>query len=94
MIEGTHERRGWRAPRTLGLAAWLVLSAACGGIGAPQGDVSTGQLMLELSEAINGLREDNAMLQAQVDSLRGEVARQDSLVRQLAAVAGMPVPPR
>jgi hypothetical protein len=39
------------------------------------------------------LRADNALLQAQIDSLRGVVAYQDTLVRQLAASAGLSVRP-
>lgn len=94
MTEWGNEHRYRRVVRELSVAASIAMAAGCGtGNGAAQGDVSTGQVMLELSDAVTALREDNAVLQAQVDSLRGEVARQDSLVRRLAAVAGMPVPP-
>lgn len=69
-----------------------VALSACGGTGiAPQADVSTGQALIELSDAINAMRDDSALLQAQMDSLRGEVARQDSVLRQVAAMAGVPM---
>ncbi len=68
----------------------VVALSACGGTGiAPQGEVSTGQALIELSDAINAMRDDNALLQAQVDSLRVDIARQDSVLRQVAAVAGV-----
>jgi hypothetical protein len=34
-------------------------------------------------------REDNALLQAQIDSLRGALAYQDTILRQVAAGAGI-----
>jgi hypothetical protein len=40
------------------------------------------------------LREVDAALQGQVDSLARVVARQDSLLRQIANLAGVPVPSR
>lgn len=74
-----------------GILLGLVLNA-CGGTGiAPQGEVSTGQALIELTDAINAIRDDNALLQAQVDSLRAEFARQDTVLRQVAAVAGVQV---
>jgi len=58
-----------------------------------QGDVPMGQALIELGDALNGVREENALLQAQVDSLRDVVARQDTLLRRLAGAAGVPVAP-
>jgi len=49
--------------------------------------------MLDLGNALNQLRYETALIQAQVDSLREVVAYQDSLVRQLAAVSNIPVRP-
>lgn len=45
--------------------------------------------MLDLGAIVVDLREENAMLQMQIDSLRGVVVYQDSIVRQLAASAGV-----
>lgn len=47
--------------------------------------------MLELSDALAGMRSTDADLQAQVDSLRSVVARQDSLLSRLAAATGVPM---
>lgn len=58
----------------------------------PSPDVSTGQALIELGDALNAVREENALLQEQIDSLRTVVARQDTLLRRLAASAGVPAP--
>ncbi len=49
--------------------------------------------MMDLAYAMGQLREDNALMQAQIDSLREVVAYQDSVVRQLAALANVSVRP-
>ncbi|MFN8717463.1 MAG: hypothetical protein ACK50C_10835, partial [Gemmatimonadaceae bacterium] len=67
---------------------------ACGpAIPTPASDMATGQAVLDLGMQIVQLREENAMLQAQIDSLRGVMAYQDTVVRQLAAAAGLPTRP-
>lgn len=71
------------------LAAITLGVAAC--VRDPSADISVGQTIIEVTDAINDLRQDNALLQEQIDSLSANVARQDSLVRQLANMAGMPV---
>lgn len=72
---------------------FLCTALACSGLPSPQSDLSTGQAMLDLNQSIVDLREDNAMMQAQIDSLRDVVARQDTMIRQMAAQAGVPIPP-
>jgi len=67
-----------------------ALVAGCQGAAPSTADVSTGQMLVELSDALNDIRQDNALLQAQIDSLRGEVARQDTVLTRLAAAAGIP----
>ena len=66
--------------------------AACGGGNMVSGDVGTAQTLMELGEAVNALQQETAVMQAQVDSLTGVVARQDTIIRQLAGMAGVPVP--
>ena len=51
------------------------------------------QTVIELGDAVNEIRQDNATLQNELDSLRAQVARQDTVMRQLAAVAGVQLPP-
>jgi hypothetical protein len=80
--------------RALPGAAAVVLLSACGtAIPTPTSDMATGQAVLDLGMQLVQLRADNALLQAQIDSLRGVVAYQDTLVRQLAASAGLSVRP-
>jgi len=47
--------------------------------------------IIQLGDGLNDLRQENAVLQQQVDSLRLVVAKQDSVVRQLANLAGVPL---
>lgn len=78
----------------------LVTAAACdGSIPTPASDITTGQAFIDLNAQLSQFREDNALLQEQIDSLRGVAAYQDTIVRQLAAAAGismrapaMPIP--
>jgi hypothetical protein len=43
---------------------------------------------------MNLLRQDVSDMHGQADSLRSVVAKQDTLLRQLAGMAGVPVPTR
>ena len=73
----------------------VLLLAACSGVpGVATGDVGTAQTILELGEAVNALQQETAAMQAQVDSLSAVVARQDTVIRQLAGMAGVPLPVR
>lgn len=78
-------------PSLAALAAGLWLAVACVDTTAQQ---NTAQALVDLGDEVNAMRQDNAALQQQVDSLATVVARQDTLLRQLAGVAGVPVPPR
>lgn len=80
------------AARRLACAATLLplLAAGCPGVGQP-GDISQGELLIELTETINDLRAHDALMQEQLDSLRSVVARQDTTIGRLAAAAGVPV---
>ena len=81
--------RAAAVPLAVVLLAVVLLVAACGAPATP-GDVSTGEMFIEISDALNAIRQENAMLQAQVDSLREVVARQDTLLGRVAAAAGVP----
>jgi len=50
--------------------------------------------MVQVGTEISAMRQDYALLQNQVDSLRGVVARQDTLISRLAAAANVPLPAR
>ncbi|HEX6060345.1 MAG TPA: hypothetical protein VFZ11_15150 [Gemmatimonadaceae bacterium] len=87
--------RALRCRRQAAAALALALGASgCGVAMDPTENVTTGEAILGLSDAVAGLREDDAMLQAQLDSLRGVVARQDSIIARLAAATGVPLPSR
>jgi capsid protein len=81
-----------RVLRVGGVAALIAGALATACRPGPSADLALGQTMIELTDAVSGLQQDNALLQAQIDSLRDAVARQDTLVRRLANMAGMPVP--
>ena len=85
--------RGWRsvAGRVVAVAAGALMWAACAQNPGTASE-TLGQSIIELGDAIAALREDNAAIQEQLDSLRRQVARQDTVMRQLANLAGMPVP--
>lgn len=72
--------------------ASLVVVAGCDLAQPPQ--VNTAELLVETQLVVEGLREELVFFQDQIDSLRTELARQDSLIRTLANLQGMPLPPR
>lgn len=78
----------------LGVMAISVALAACNGaLPSPSRDASQGQMMMDLAEALNQMRDQSAGLQDQLDSLREVVYHQDTIIRQLALSAGMTMPP-
>ncbi len=67
---------------------------ACGtSVPTPTSDLTSGQALVDLNAQLAQFREDNALLQAQIDSLRGAVAYQDTILRQVAAGAGISMRP-
>ena len=78
--------------RFLPVAAVAVLDSACAPNDKPT--VNTAELLVETQDVVMGLREELAAFQDQLDSLRVEMSRQDSLIRVLANLQGMPMPPK
>lgn len=76
--------------RIVAIALLSVTAAACTMPMVDSSEISQGELMLQLSDALNGMRSENADMQEQIDSLRREVARQDSLLTRVAAATGVP----
>ena len=70
----------------------LAAAIGCGITDKPA--VNTAELLNETQEMVAGLRDELAGLQNQIDSLHIEIARQDSLIRALANLQGMPMPPK
>ena len=80
-----------RKPLPLAILLAAVSVASCT---ASPADVNTAQQLTDIADAMNALRQDNAILQDQIDSLRTVAARQDTIITRLAAQAGIPIPPR
>lgn len=76
------------------MATTFVVLVATGCPSDPVAQADAAQVITELADAIGELQQNNAMLQDQVDSLKLIVARQDTMIARLAAVTGVPVPPR
>lgn len=80
-------RRGaWqRRPSAAALAVLLAASAGCQ-LSTPGSQLTVGQTVLELTEAVSALRFEASVMQDQIDSLRAVVARQDSAIARLSRV--------
>lgn len=89
-------RHGYRTRRLLALSAVAIavtLGACNGVLPSPSREASQGQMMMDLTDALNQIRDQSAGLQDQIDSLKEVVYQQDTVIRKLAAAAGVPVPP-
>lgn len=60
----------------------------------PRAEANIAEAMIQVGTEMSAMRQDFATLQNQVDSLRGVVARQDTVITRLASLANMPLPPR
>lgn len=72
----------------------LLALLAVAGCRDPRAEANIAQAMTEVGTTLTLLQQDYALLQSQVDSLRGVVARQDTIINRLASMAGMPLQPR
>ena len=72
------------------LFAFLLL-AGC--LPATERDFEMAQTITEMSDAVNEIRQLSYELQDRVDSLTTVVAKRDTIIRQLANLAGVPIPP-
>ena len=60
----------------------------------PRAEANIAEAMVQVGTEISAMRQDYAVLQSQVDSLRGVVARQDTLLARLTTLANVPLPPK
>lgn len=60
----------------------------------PRAEANIAMAMMEVGTTISTMQQDYGMLQAEVDSLRQVVARQDTLILRLGSHVGMPIAPR
>lgn len=77
------------SPRLIVLAAVLA-AASCRN---PAADANMAEQMRQVGDELNAARQEASVMHEQIDSLRVTVARQDTLLRQLAGMANVPVPP-
>ncbi len=69
--------------------ALLVFVAGCR---SPAADAAIAEQLAQVSDAIVAMQDQLAMNSATVDSLVQVVARQDTLIKRLAATSGVPLP--
>ena len=69
----------------------LMLAVICTACPTSRADIAMSEQIIQLGDGLNDLRQDNAALQQQVDSLRAVVAKQDSVIRQIANLSGFPL---
>lgn len=74
-------------------AVFLVGLGLGGCLPATETDFQMAQAITEMGDAINEMRSLQYELQDRVDSLSLALAKRDTVVRQLANLAGVPVPP-
>jgi len=55
----------------------------------PRAEANIAEAMVQVGTEISAMRQDYAILQNQVDSLRGVVARQDTIINRLASQANI-----
>jgi hypothetical protein len=60
---------------------------------ATQQDLYIAQSLIDIQDTMNEMRQATYEMQDRLDSLKFVVARQDTVIRQLANLAGVPVPP-
>jgi hypothetical protein len=71
-------------------AAAIIGLAGCGPV--TEQDLQIAQALVEIDDAINDVRQLTYELHDRVDSLSLVVARRDTVIRQLANLAGVQVP--
>lgn len=86
-------RPRWLRPvRWLALSVLLTATAGCQQLTNPAAQAELQQSLYDLQDLLAQMREETAVLQWQVDSLQGVVARQDTSMRRLANQLGLPMP--
>lgn len=69
--------------------ALLVLAAGCR---SPAADAAVAEQLAMMSDALVAMRDQIAVTSMTVDSLVMVAAKQDTLIKRLAAVSGVPTP--
>lgn len=77
-----------RSTRFLSLSCVVLSVAACAD---PRATANITQQLSDAATEINGLKNDLAQVQSDLDSLRTVVIKQDSTISRLAAVNNIPI---
>lgn len=77
--------------RSIGVILAALLVSSCRD---PRAEANIAEAMVQVGTEMSAMRQDYAVLQNQVDSLRMVVARQDTLLTRLATLANVPLPQR
>lgn len=75
-----------RLPRLAAACSIIALSACVN----PRAEANVAQALNDAANEIAGLKNDLAVVQTQLDSLRGVVAKQDTVIGRLAEVNHIP----
>lgn len=76
--------------RRLAALASLTVLAGCR---SPAADAAIAEQLSQMSDAIIAMQDQMATLSSTVDSLVAVTAKQDTLLKRLAATNGIPMPP-
>jgi len=60
----------------------------------PRAEANIAQAMMDVGSAISEINQNLGEMHNTIDSLQIVVAKQDTIIRNLANLAGMPLPPR
>ena len=74
------------------LAALTGASMLLAGCSNPRVQANMAEAMIGFGNELSALKQDQLDLQNTVDSLKTVVAKQDTLVKRLATLAGVPLP--
>ena len=74
-------------------ALLAIVTAVSGCLPATEQDLQMAQTVAEMSDAVNEIRQMSYELQDRVDSLTMIVAKRDTVIRQLANLAGVQIRP-
>jgi hypothetical protein len=70
---------------------FICATAAVAACGNPRAEANTAQALNDAAAEINGLKNDLAQLQTEMDSLRTVLIKQDSTISRIAAVNNIPI---
>jgi len=73
------------------VALFLLLPSA-GCLPPSEQDLQVAEALVEIGDVMAEVQQTTAYMQEQLDSLRLVVAKQDAVIRQLANLAGVPIP--